>query len=218
MIPFGNSGTVDRANYKGFFHPSATSTQTENDNYPWVKISVDTTTDTYSIDNSSVQNKSFTTWAKFSVGKNPLIFVLNGFKQIGQFKVAIPNISTLKKVYMPNVTKIDRFDMVFQNSGLEYIDLSSLSDLTSGHTFWGTSSNGGCFKNCTSLQTLSFPSLNSNSFGSYTNQFNLMLQGVTGCTVHFPSNLQSVIGSWESVTTGFGGTSTVVLFDLPATT
>ena len=74
------------------------------------------------------------------------------------------------------------------------------------------------FKGCRSLTTLSFPSLNSNSFGSYVNQFTRMLDGVTGCTVHFPSNLQSVIGSWSSVTSGFGGTNTTVLFDLPATT
>jgi hypothetical protein len=45
-----------------------------------------------------------------------------------------------------------------------------------------------------------------------------MLQGVTGCTVHFPSNLQSVIGSWSDVTARFGGTNTTVLFDLTATT
>ena len=44
-----------------------------------------------------------------------------------------------------------------------------------------------------------------------------MLRGVTGCTVHFPSNLESVIGSWSSVTNGFGGTDTVILFDLPLT-
>ena len=70
----------------------------------------------------------------------------------------------------------------------------------------------------TKLSTLSFNSLKSTAFGSYTNQFNKMLQGVTGCTVHFPSNLQSVIGSWSDVTAGFGGTNTTVLFDLTATT
>lgn len=70
----------------------------------------------------------------------------------------------------------------------------------------------------TTLQSLSFPALISTGFGSYTNQFNSMLNGVTGCTVHFPSNLQSVIGSWTHVTNGFGGTNTTVLFDLPATT
>jgi hypothetical protein len=71
---------------------------------------------------------------------------------------------------------------------------------------------------CTGLTSLSFPALTSTSFGRYTNQFNGMLSGVTGCTVHFPSNLQSVIGSWSDVTAGFGGTNTTVLWDLPATT
>lgn len=74
------------------------------------------------------------------------------------------------------------------------------------------------FHGCTNLTSLSFPALNSNSFGSSTTQFIDMLQGVTGCTVHFPSNLESVIGSWSDVTSGFGGTNTTVLFDLPATT
>ena len=74
-----------------------------------------------------------------------------------------------------------------------------------------------CFGNCSSLTTLSFPALTSQSFGSYTDQFNEMLRYVTGCTVHFPSNLQSVIGDWEDVQNGFSGTNTTVLFDLPAT-
>lgn len=70
---------------------------------------------------------------------------------------------------------------------------------------------------CTSLTSLSFPSLTPSSFGSNSNQFNGMLSGVTGCTVHFPSNIQATIGSWASVTGGFDGTNTTVLFDLPAT-
>lgn len=73
------------------------------------------------------------------------------------------------------------------------------------------------FMNCANLASLFFPALKSNSFGSYTNQFNNMLYRVTGCTVHFPSNLQSVIGSWADVQNGFGGTNTTVLFDLPQT-
>lgn len=91
----------------------------------------------------------------------------------------------------------------------------SFSDLT---TISGSSGMQRSFDKCTSLTSLSFPSLTSKSFGSYTSQFSYMLYGVTGCTVHFPSNLQSVIGSWSDVTSGFGGTSTTVLFDLPATT
>lgn len=74
-----------------------------------------------------------------------------------------------------------------------------------------------CFQNCTSLTSVSFPALNPGSFGSATNQFYNMLSGCTGVTVHFPSDIQSVIGNWSDVVNGFGGTNTTVLFDLPAT-
>jgi hypothetical protein len=45
-----------------------------------------------------------------------------------------------------------------------------------------------------------------------------MLSGVSGAHVYFPSNLESVIGSWTDVTSGFGGTNTTVSFTLAATT
>ena len=98
-------------------------------------------------------------------------------------------------------------------TNLTSVDLSSLSTIS------GDSALRYAFYWCTNLKELSFPALTSESFGSNTNQFNSMLRGVTGCTVHFPSNLESVIGSWSDVTSGFGGKSnTTVLFDLPATT
>lgn len=73
------------------------------------------------------------------------------------------------------------------------------------------------FENRTSLQTISFPALRSDSFGTTKTQFDNMLAGITGCTVHFPSNLQTVIGNWTSVGNGFGGTNTSILFDLTPT-
>lgn len=100
---------------------------------------------------------------------------------------------------------------MFQDcTSITSVDLSSLTTIS------GSLACSQMFRGCTSLTTLSFPAL-TNNFGVYTNQFSAMLQGVTGCTVHFPSNLQSVIGSWTSVTGGFGGTNTTVLYDLPAT-
>ena len=96
-------------------------------------------------------------------------------------------------------------------SGLTSVTLNALTNITAQRTC------ERMFQGCTSLTSLSFPALTSTSFGSRTNQFNSMLLGVTGCTVHFPSNLQSVIGSWTSVSSGFDGTNTTVLFDLPAT-
>jgi hypothetical protein len=96
-------------------------------------------------------------------------------------------------------------------TSLATMSFPSLTTLRASYTFLNA------FQSCTSLTSVSFPALTSTSFGSYTNQFNNMLVGVTGCTVHFPSNLQSVIGSWSDVTSGFSGTNTTVLFDLPAT-
>lgn len=93
-------------------------------------------------------------------------------------------------------------------SSLTTVNLSSLSNIGSASVF------SNAFQECTSLATLSFPSLTANSFGGYNSQFNNMLAGVTGCTVHFPAAIQSTIGSWASVTNGFGGTNTTVLFDL----
>jgi len=74
------------------------------------------------------------------------------------------------------------------------------------------------FSSCTSLQSIYFSAFTSEYASWNVNNLDRMLSGVTGCTVHFPSNLQSVIGSHSYVTAGFGGTNTTVLFDLPATT
>lgn len=96
-------------------------------------------------------------------------------------------------------------------TGITTVSFGGLEVLTGAGAFYYA------FRGCTSLKNIYFNSLKSNSFGGSTNQFNSMLDGVTGCAVHFPSNLQSVIGSWSDVTAGFGGTSTSVLYDLPAT-
>lgn len=89
---------------------------------------------------------------------------------------------------------------------------------TSLSTLTASAALSNLFKSCYSLTSVSFPALTSTSFGSYTNQFTSLLADVDGCTVHFPSNLQSVIGSWDEIQDGFGGTNTTILYDLPATT
>ena len=156
---------------------------------------------------------------------------------------AFSNCTGLTSIDLSSLTTVSgstAMQYVFRGcTGLTSIDLSSLTTVSDGYgmnsafqgctsltsvdlssltTVSGVYAMGYIFSNCTGLTTLSFPALTSTSFGSPTNQFNNMLSGVTGCTVHFPSNLQSVIGSWSDVTAGFGGTNTTVLFDLPATT
>lgn len=149
------------------------------------------------------------------------------------------NLITADLHSLTSVTGVrDCEEMFYGCTGLTSIDLSSLTTLGANYAIskicYGctsitsmifpsltTISNYGVldssFYGCTNLTSLSFPALTSTSFGTQTNQFNNMLQGVTGCTVHFPSNIQSKIGSWASVTGGFGGTNTTVSFDLPAT-
>ena len=73
------------------------------------------------------------------------------------------------------------------------------------------------FYNCTSLENVYFYALDTTSFGSGQGTFYNMLVGVTGCTVHFPKRIQSTISSWSDVINGFGGTNTVVLYDIVTT-
>lgn len=149
--------------------------------------------------------------------------------------------SELTTVYLNNLTTVSGTEgaayMLGSNDSLQSINLGSLttisgtngckgmlnfcSNLTSVDLHSLTTITGdGCCQNMfegTALTSLSFPALTSSSFGDYTNQFDDMLQSTQDCVVHFPSNLQSVIGSWSSVQNGFSGTNTTVLFDLPAT-
>ena len=96
-------------------------------------------------------------------------------------------------------------------SGITSIDLSSLATIS------GSNDCQSMFNGCSNLSRVSFYALDTNSFGSSTSQFNKMLNGVTGCTVHFPMRIQSTIGSWSDVTAGFNGTNTTVLFDIVTT-
>lgn len=90
---------------------------------------------------------------------------------------------------------------------LESVNLDKLENLSSGSLY-------SAFGYCTNLQEISFPALNVNSFGTYTNHFDYMLQNVGGCTVHFPLILQDIIDEWKSVKAGFNGNNTTILFDL----
>lgn len=88
---------------------------------------------------------------------------------------------------------------------------SSLKNINGNHIFaWLT-------QTASVVPTFYFSALTPNSFGSYTNQFDGLVFGLNGATVHFPSNIQSVIGSWSDVQNGFDGNNTTVLFDLPST-
>ena len=130
------------------------------------------------------------------------------------------NCSGLTSINLSNVTTVSDSGMqgaFFGCTSLTSVDLSSLETIEdeSTNVFDGAFSNSA-------LTTLSFPALKEqawwsdvdlNDYGLFTN----MLEGVRGCTVHFPSNLQTALGSIDNVVNGFGGTNTTVLFDLPST-
>ena len=74
-----------------------------------------------------------------------------------------------------------------------------------------------CFYGCRKLKVLKFPKLKVVGASYERNMFTNMLGNCNGVEVHFPSNLESQIGSWSDVVNGFGGANTTVLFDLSAT-
>ena len=162
-----------------------------------------------------------------SIGTNGLNNAFNGCESLASVDLSsVTSIGNRALYYTfqncTSLTSIDLHNVItISNNGLSntFYDCTNLTSvaLDSLQSVSGFGMNNAFYR-CTSLSTLSFPSLSSSSLVSNNDQFSNMLNGVTGCTVHFPSNLESVIGSWGTVTNGFGGTNTTVLFDLPATT
>ena len=162
-----------------------------------------------------------------SVGEYGMYYAFNGctalesanfpsLTSIGTYGLyyAFKSCTSLASIDFSSLTSVEGnglYQAFYGCTALTSADFSSLVSI-------GASGLSNAFYGCTALKSINFPSLTSTSFGSYKTQFSSMLESVTGCTVHFPSNLNRVIGSWSNVTSGFGGTNTVVLFDLPATT
>ena len=177
--------------------------------------------------------------------QNSSIIDLTGVNSIGDYALAYIYANNSNFVGAIDLTKILEVSgdygccYMFEGcTNITSVDLSSLTTISGTHgcnyMFEGCTNitsvdlsslamipaDNACsrmFTKCTSLKQIYFPSLTSNSFGSFTNQFSSLLFGIKQCTVHFPINLQSVIGGWDDVVRGFSGTSTTVLFDLPAT-
>ncbi len=104
---------------------------------------------------------------------------------------------------------------MFDHCGLDKVVFSKLNKIYSPYAC------SYMFRWCTNLTDIYFPALTSTSFGSNTSQFRDMIQGTTGVTLHFPSNLDPQTGctTISSLDTypRFGQWGTVLLFDLPAT-
>ena len=168
-----------------------------------------------SIPNLQVVSGSHACWGMFAVSDAASADLSNLETISGQdgcgsmfllSKIETINLSKLKTVSSANGCA----SMCERCNQLAQIVFPLLDTITGSAAFYRAFAVSG-------ITSISFPALKSTSFGTNSNQFSSMLSGVTGCTVHFPSNLQSVIGSWSAVQNGFGGTNTTVLFDLPAT-
>ena len=123
----------------------------------------------------------------------------------------VSNCLSLTSVSLPKLTTIGNYGLYNAFSGCTNLTTVTFPKLTNLSGQFGLSST---FSNCTSLTTLSFPALTASSFGSYSSQFNNMLSGCSGVTVHFPYTIYSTIKDWASVSVGFGGTNTTILYDI----
>lgn len=118
---------------------------------------------------------------------------------------------------LPSLTTISgnyACSSMFSSNGITSMIFPSLTTIT------GQAACQQMFMLCRNLTSLSFPAITTTSFGSsYTNQFNQMCVQIPNITLHFPSNVQSVIEGLQgySTTAPFSATSGTVLYDLPAT-
>lgn len=92
-------------------------------------------------------------------------------------------------------------------TALTSVDFSSLTTVS------GYNSLYCAFSRCSSLTSLSFPALTVAGLQYGSSQFDDMIRGVTGCTIHFPAAVQAKIETTAGYP-NFGGTNTTVLFDL----
>lgn len=141
----------------------------------------------------------------------PLLREITGEYAMYEMCQGNTNLTSINFESLENISGTQALDSAFRLCGLISVEFTKLSSITSEDALHY------CFNGCTSLTSLSFPALTSNSFGTYLTQFRQMLYNVEGCTVHFPSNLQNVIEGLEEASDGFGGINTILSYDLAAT-
>ena len=133
---------------------------------------------------------------------------VNGYNALAY---AFADCTSLTSVDLSSLTTVDSqavFKYTFSGcTKLTSVNFSSLANLV------GQSAFRYAFYNCSSLTSLSFPALKADSFKFEVSQFDSMLSGVTGCTIHFPAAIQAKIETMTGYP-NFGGTNTTVLFDL----
>ena len=119
-----------------------------------------------------------------------------------------------------NLANIDISSLVYNSSGSTMFASTALSSVKFDSLTYldNTAILNGAFQSCTSLTHLYFPCI---TLITVTNPWRDMLSGVTGCTIHFPKNLDPQTGDTRISSLyqypNFGGTNTVLVFDQPST-
>lgn len=131
------------------------------------------------------------------IGSRAMLYAFQNCTALTEFN--LQNLSSVSGAYACR-------QMLNGCSGLVSVTFYSLEQISGNQAFSYT------FANCSSGITIYFPKLI--LFGSYTNQFNMMLSGVKNATVHFRSDIKNEIKNWSDVLSGFGGKNTTILFDL----
>lgn len=197
------SGVVDLGTYSLYY------TYTRNNSIINADIKFpNKVTGNYACSNMFTASTSLTTFTCDSVyvinGQNSLELLCSSCSSLVSF-----DLSCLVVAYGYQCCK----EICRDTNALQNVNLPSLKSLASYQTFYRAFYGSG-------ITSLSFPSITTTSFGTtQTNQFAQMCRNINGITLHFPSNVQSVIEGLEgySATAPFGATSGTVLFDLPKT-
>lgn len=125
------------------------------------------------------------------------------------------NCTSLKDVYYNSLVVVSDAACMLAFNGCSYLNPIIFYSLK----YIGSQGLQQAFSSCSRTE-LSFPALTSSSFGT-SNCMNNIVNGTTGRTIHFPKNLDPTGGSTAvsslSSYPNFGGTNTVLAFDLPST-
>ena len=165
----------------------------------------------------------------------PDLVTLSGQYALGYCFNRCIHITSFSMPVLATITNSYALSFAFGNTGITSAVFPALTSITAGLVFdycfaacnsltkaefpslstaEGYAIFENTFINCSALEDVYFYALTPSSFGTGTTLFNNMLQNCSGVTVHFPMAIQSTISSWSSVTDGFSGTNTTVLFDI----
>lgn len=164
-------------------------------------------------------SKQSSIWGTFDGYSNMLAYTNISFLNMYNTPTMAANAFSCACYNCANLTGIDFHNLQNVTGNYAFHNAFDLCANLTGATFPSLSKINysmvfaGCFA-YSGIKDIYFNALTTTSFGSYSNQFRSMLTSVTNCNVHFPATIQSTIGSWTDVTSGFGGTNTTVLFDL----